>query len=151
MSIETAIQTTKMSLTTKTVINLMFTSRYIEDLATSKIKLHGLTLQQYNVLRILRGQNGNPANLSDVQERMIDRNSNTTRLIDKLLTKGFVKRQTCPHNRRKVELFITEKGLEILKTLDPITEQNNADILSNLTDSELNILNNNLDKLRNNL
>lgn len=149
MSIETDIkQTIPMSLPTKTVVNLMFTARRIEDMSSGTIKQYALSTQQYNVLRILRGQKGNPANLSTVQERMIDRNSNTTRLVDKLLAKGLVKRQECPENRRKVELFITSEGLALLKVLDPVVEANNEDVVNNLSEEELTVLNTLLDKLR---
>jgi DNA-binding MarR family transcriptional regulator len=96
----------------------------------------------------LRGQNGNPAQLSTLQERMIDRNSNTTRLVDKLIDKGWMRRNICKDNRRKIEMFITDDGLHILKQLDPIIENNNNTILSNLSNSELEHLNTILDKLR---
>ena len=142
-------QTTPMSLPTRTVVNLMFTARRVEDMASGTIKQYALTSQQYNVLRILRGQKGKPANLSTVQERMIDKSSNTTRLIDKLLAKGLVKRQECPENRRKVELFITSEGLVLLKALDPVVEANNTDVVKNLSEEELTVLNTLLDKLRN--
>ena len=79
---------------------------------------------------------------------MIDKNSNTTRLVDKLIIKGWVKRNVCELNRRKIEIFITDEGLKILKQLDPIIEQNNKNILSNLSNKELEQLNSLLDKLR---
>ena len=150
MKIEDVIKSKAMSLSTKTVINLSYTSRIIEETIATKFKSYDLTMQQYNVLRILRGQKGNPANLSTVQERMVDRNSNTTRLVDKLIKKGWVKRNICKQNRRKVEIFITPKGLELLQELDPVTEQNNNDILTNLNTSEIEQLNTLLDKLRTN-
>ena len=116
MSLETDIkQTIPMQPGTRSVVNLMFTARYVEDRSSGIIKQHGLTVQQYNVLRILRGQRGTAANLSTIQERMIDKSSNTTRLVDKLLVKGYANRQVCPDNRRKVEIFITA----ILKALFP--------------------------------
>ena len=112
------------------------------------LKPYDLTIQQYNVLRILRGQKGKPANLCTIQERMIDKSSNTTRLVDKLIKKGWVKRSICEENRRKVEIIITTKGLEILKELDPLTEENNEKILKNLSEEQLVTLNNLLDTLR---
>jgi DNA-binding MarR family transcriptional regulator len=138
----------KMAISTKTVINILYTSRIIEEAIGSVLKPYGLTMQQYNVLRILRGQKGNPANLSTLQERMIDRNSNTTRLVDKLIKKDWVSRRICEKNRRKVEIFITEKGLSLLKELDPLTENNNENILKNLSETELIQLNHLLDTLR---
>lgn len=149
MDIDEAIKSIhKMGMTTKTVINIMYTSRIIEESILSVLKPYGLTLQQYNVMRILRGQNGNPANLSTIQERMVDRSSNTTRLVDKLIKKGWAKRNVCAENRRKVEIFITKSGLEILQTLDPITETHNESIVAGLDQTELERLNHTLNKLR---
>lgn len=150
MKIEEVIKTRQpMEVATKTVINLMYTSRVVEEAVTSIFKEYNLTNQQYNVLRILRGQKNKPANLSTLQERMIDRSSNTTRLVDKLIQKKLVTRNVCPDNRRKVEISITEIGLDILDKLDPITSQTNKDVLQNLNSEELKTLNNLLDKLRN--
>ncbi len=137
-----------MEIASKTVINIAYTSRVIE-MATSVFKDFNLTNQQYNVLRILRGQKGKPANLSTLQERMIDRNSNTTRLVDKLIQKKLVTRKVCPENRRKIEILITEKGLSVLKELDPIITEANQNAVKNLNTEELETLNNLLDKLRN--
>lgn len=150
MDIDTAIKTIhKMAISTKTVINIMYTSRHIEESANAVLKPYDLTIPQYNVLRILRGQRGKPANLSTIQERMVDKNSNTTRLVDKLVKKGWVERTVCAANRRKVEIIITKPGLNILKELDPIMEGNNANILKNLSEEQLVLLNQLLDILRN--
>ncbi|MEZ4875096.1 MAG: MarR family transcriptional regulator [Flavobacteriaceae bacterium] len=150
MKIEDAIKnTTPLSLFSKTVINVMYTSRYIEELSAAHFKEFDLTAQQYNVLRILRGQKGVPANLSTIQERMIDKSSNTTRLIDKLIQKGLVKREICKKNRRKIEVFITQIGLDILKKMDPLIENSNQHIVENLSNDELEKLNTLLNKLRN--
>lgn len=149
MQIEDAIKSIhNLAISTKTVVNMMYTSRIIEEAIIGVLKQYDLTTPQYNVLRILRGQNGNPANLSTLQDRMIDKNSNTTRLVDKLIKKGWVKRNVCKLNRRKIEIFITDNGLKILKQLDPIIEHNNKNILSNLSNDELEDLNKLLDKLR---
>lgn len=149
MDIDSVIKATqKMDLTTKTVINLMYTARVLEETFLAIIKPYDLTSPQYNVLRILRGQKGKPANLSTIQERMIDRNSNTTRLVDKLIKKGWAERRVCPQNRRKVEISITHDGLTLLKELDPITDQNNKKTLSNLSEEQLIDLNHLLDTLR---
>ncbi|WP_034262163.1 MarR family winged helix-turn-helix transcriptional regulator [Altibacter lentus] len=148
MKIEDVIQSKAMSLPTKTVINMAYTSSMVEETILAILKPYDLSIQQYNVLRILRGQKGNPANLSTIQERMVDRNSNTTRLVDKLIKKGWVRRQICKNNRRKVEIFITEKGMETLQELDPLTEGNNKALLDNLSETELDTLNRLLDKLR---
>jgi DNA-binding MarR family transcriptional regulator len=149
MNIESAIKSIHpIAIPTKTVINIMYTSRIIEEAIVSVLKQFDLTTPQYNVLRILRGQKGNPANLSTLQERMIDKSSNTTRLVDKLIQKELVRRNICKINRRKVEIFITDNGLKILRQLDPIIETHNEKILSSLKQDELETLNNLLDKLR---
>lgn len=149
MSIETDIKSTvKLRISEKTIINLIYTNNWFKENSTSQFKKYDLSSEQYNVLRILRGQKGKPANLSTLQERMLNKMSNTTRLIDKLLKKELVTRNTCPSNRRKIEIFITEKGLNLLKELDPITYQNSLDITKNLNTTELETLNNLLDKLR---
>ena len=149
MTIEDAIKSSgTMTITTKTVINLMYTCRIIEEEMMNALKPFDLSMQQYNVLRILRGQKGKPANLSTLQERMIDRSSNTTRLVDKLLRKELVHRSICKVNRRKVEIRITNKGLELLEKLDPITEGNNKKVVGKLSNKQLETLNKTLDTLR---
>ena len=148
MTIEEVLKTRqKMSPSTRTVINIMYTSRLVEIAASSILKPYDLTIQQYNVLRILRGQKGKPANLSTIQERMIDRSSNTSRLIDKLVAKKMVERKRCPANRRKVEIVITAEGLTILEKLDKVTEDNNRKILQDLSTTDLEQLNQLLDKI----
>jgi len=149
MNIESEIKNSSpLPLSSRTIINLMYTSRQVEEIASGKFKEFDITAQQFNVLRILRGQKGNPANLSTIQERMIDKSSNTTRLIDKLIQKKLVKRQICKNNRRKIEVFITNGGLELLSQLDPIVEETNKNILDNLSTMEQEKLNTLLDKLR---
>jgi DNA-binding MarR family transcriptional regulator len=85
----------------------MLVNNKISEAIASSLKPYDVSQQQFNVLRILRGQNEKPANLSTLNERMISKMSNTTRLVDKLLLKGYVDRITCPSNRRKVEISIT--------------------------------------------
>lgn len=148
MNIEKAIQSSQMDLHTKTLINVLYTSRVIEVVTSGILKQYDLTSQQFNVLRILRGQKGKPANLSTVQERMIDKSSNTTRLIDKLIKKELVKRTVCEHNRRKIEIVITETGLALLSEIDPLMLQNNERILQGLSREQLETLNELLDALR---
>jgi DNA-binding MarR family transcriptional regulator len=99
-------------------------------------------------LRILRGQKGCPANLSAIQERMVHKNSNAGRLIDKLLLKGLVERNTCKENRRKIEVLITEKGLDLLSTIDPELDKLENKNLLNFTKEEATTLNKLLEKLR---
>lgn len=149
MNIDNTIRSIhKLGITTKTVVNLMYTTRIIEEAIAGVLQAYDITIQQYNVLRILRGQKGNPANLFTIQERMIDRSSNTTRLVDKLIKKEWVERRVCEQNRRKVEIFITNNGLDVLQELDPVIDDNNKKIVSNLSFDQLEGLNGLLDLLR---
>jgi DNA-binding MarR family transcriptional regulator len=150
MNIEQIIKSTiKLSITKKVMLNLTYTKNYIGDKFTELLKPYGISSEQYNVLRILRGQKGNPLNMQDIQERMVAKNSNTTRLVDKLLLKEMVIRNTCPNNRRKIEIQITENGLKVLSELDPIIESHELILTEKLTNKELELLNNLLEKIRN--
>jgi DNA-binding MarR family transcriptional regulator len=149
MTIEEAIKSTApINPFTRTVLNIMYSSRIVEEQVAEMLKPYKISMQQYNVLRILRGQKGKPANLFTIQERMINKMSNTTRLVDKLIDKGLVERTVCESNRRKVEILITQKGLDLLAQIDPVTQANNNNILKEFTLVELNTLNSLLDKIR---
>lgn len=137
-----------MGLSQKTVLNIIFTHNDITERLIEILKPYDLSNEQYNVLRILRGQKGNPANMCLIQERMLARTSNTTRLVDKLLLKELVTRKVCKENRRKIEVLITEKGLAILKELDPKVNDYENNIVANLTTNELEQLNHILEKIR---
>ena len=149
MKIEEEIKSTiELTLAKKVILNLSFSRSVIADRFLEILKPFDLSSEQYNVLRILRGQKGKPANMSVIQERMISKNSNTTRLIDKLLLKEYVTREVCPDNRRKIEVLITQKGLDILTELDPIITQQEHFFANNLTSDELEQLNTLLEKYR---
>ena len=130
------------------VLNLLCTSNYIAEKYTVFFKQFEITGPQYNVLRILRGQKGNPANLSTIQERMVHKNSNAGRLIDKLLLKDLVERNTCKENRRKIEVLITQKGLELLSSIDPELDELESENLKGFTKEEMTTLSELLEKLR---
>jgi DNA-binding MarR family transcriptional regulator len=132
----------------KIILNIIYTQNVITDKFNEIIKPYDLSSEQYNVLRILRGQKGSPANMSIIQERMLSKNSNTTRLIDKLLLKELVTRAVCPNNRRKIEVLITDKGLELLKILDPKVAENENQFAENLSSDEKTQLNALLEKYR---
>jgi DNA-binding MarR family transcriptional regulator len=133
----------------KVILNILFTQNVINDKFNEILKPNDLSSEQYNVLRILRGQKGSPANMCVIQERMLAKNSNTTRLIDKLLLKKYVTREVCPNNRRKIEVLITQKGLDILTDLDPKVEEHEHFFAANLEAEELEKLNYLLEKYRN--
>lgn len=126
----------------------MYTLNVIQDNFNEILKPHDLSSEQYNVLRILRGQKGIPANMFLIQERMVAKNSNTTRLIDKLLLKKLVTRNVCEFNRRKIEIAITKAGLDLLKKLDPQVEKHENSLSANLTITEKDTLNQLLEKYR---
>jgi len=138
----------KLPLSKKTVINISYSSIWMKDEITAVLKSYDISIEQFNVLRILRGKKGEPTNLQDIQERMINKMSNTTRLVDKLILKGLVERFICKNNRRKVDIFITEQGLNLLNEIDPVIETTEERITSNLTIQELETLNTLLTKLR---
>ncbi|WP_396146356.1 MarR family winged helix-turn-helix transcriptional regulator [Flavobacterium sp.] len=138
----------KMDDSKKIILNIIYTQNVITDKFNEIIKPYDLSSEQYNVLRILRGQKGSPANMSIIQERMLSKNSNTTRLIDKLLLKELVTREVCPNNRRKIEVLITNKGLELLKILDPKVAENENQFAENLSSDEKIKLNALLEKYR---
>jgi len=150
MRIEEIIKTTyPMVMEKKTLLNVMFTQNVISEKFNEILKPFDLSPEQFNVLRILRGQKGNPVNMFTIQQRMIAKTSNTTRLVDKLLLKDLVIREICPENRRKMEITITDKGLKLLASLDPIVKEHEKRFAKNLTVKELELLNELLEKFRN--
>ncbi|WP_378177326.1 MarR family winged helix-turn-helix transcriptional regulator [Aquimarina sp. SS2-1] len=150
MNIEDIIKTKEtLPLSRKAIVNLLYTENWISDQINSELKIYDISIQQFNVLRILKGQKGKPANLSTIQERMVSKMSNTTRLVDKLIKKDLVKRVLCLTNRRKVEITITENGKKFLEKVSPVMNDFEKRITSSLSDEELITLNNLLNKLRN--
>lgn len=150
MSIETDIKqsTPFRSPYQRVIVNLLYTSNWIAGSQTQLLKPYKLTLQQYNVLRILRGQSPNPIKVSDITERMLDKMSNASRLVDKLVAKKLVLRTECPSDRRAVDVVITEKGLDLLKQLDARQNEWNAMLESKMTAEEAESLSLLLDRLR---
>ncbi|HRG01171.1 MAG: MarR family transcriptional regulator [Bacteroidia bacterium] len=148
MRLEDEIQQKKFkSIQQKLVLNLIYTTNWLTAKQDTLFKNSGITVQQYNVLRILRGQYPNPCSIKLIKERMLDRMSDTSRIVDKLFTKKLLLRRECPNDRRSVDIVISEKGLELLKSLDHIDELSKQTIKS-LSQDEINTLNNLLDKLR---
>ncbi len=125
------------NLTTKAITKLMSSGNYIVEQLNLYFKNHDLTVQQYNILRILRGQNGSPINLFELQEHMIHKMSNTTRLVEKLRKKNYLERKRSIQNRRKVEIIITPKGNQLLATIDMTLGEREKGLLTKLTDKEL--------------
>ena len=142
MNVEAVIKTDKkIPLRSRTLIHLMLIHNKVSDNISQALKPFGISTQQFNVLRILRGQQSKPANLSTLNERMVSKMSNTTRLVDKLMKKGYVDRIVCMSNRRKVEITITKEGLKSLSEMDKVMDKAEKEILVNFSDLELEQLN----------
>ncbi|MBK6983755.1 MAG: MarR family transcriptional regulator [Bacteroidetes bacterium] len=148
MRLEDEIQQKKFkSIQQKLMLNLIYTTNWLTSKQDSLFKDSDITVQQYNVLRILRGQYPNPCSIKLIKERMLDRMSDTSRIVDKLYTKKLLERNECPNDRRSVNVIISDKGLELLKSLDYIDDLSKQSLKS-LTTAEINTLNELLDKLR---
>ena len=131
----------------KAAINIMFTSGWLYNVNATKLKKFGITPEQFNVLRILRGSYPKHLMLSNITCRMIDRASNATRLVEKLRLKDLVKREVCPQSRRQVDIQITTKGLALLTEIDNDIDGIESTIKT-ITKVEAKELNRILDKLR---
>lgn len=131
----------------KSMVNILFTGSWLHNQNSSRLKPHGITPEQFNVLRILRGSNPKPLMLAEITSRMIDKNSNATRLVEKLRQKGLLKREICDNNRRQVDISITEKGLALLKKIDDDSEAW-LESMKTISKAEAAELNRILDKLR---
>lgn len=149
MKIEEQIQTKKqLPVYKRALINTIYTSNWITDEMNSVLKPFDISTQQFNVLRILKGREGKATNLSTIQERMIAKNSNTTRLVDKLIKKELVEKQVCEANKRKVEIYITPKGISFLDEVNLAVDHKELEITQSLDNEELNHLSNLLTQLR---
>ncbi|SOU86257.1 MarR family winged helix-turn-helix transcriptional regulator [Tenacibaculum dicentrarchi] len=128
----------------KALINIKYTANWLSSNENDFFKPYGISPQQFNILRILRGA-GKPIKVQVIKDRMIERAPNATRLMDKLCDKKFIERIRCKHDRRVVYINISKKGLELLTTIDTSTELN---FLDNLTENEATLLSDLLDKIR---
>lgn len=135
------------SIQQRLMLNLIYTTNWVTAKQDSLFKDADVTIQQYNVLRILRGQHPNPCSIKLIKERMLDRMSDASRIVDKLNTKQLLVRRECPNDRRSVDVIITDKGLELLKSLDHVDDLSKQ-MLKSLSTEEINTLNFLLDKLR---
>jgi DNA-binding MarR family transcriptional regulator len=129
-------------------LNLMVTGAWLQGRMNSMLKPYGITEPQYNVLRILRGQHGAAMNLYEIGDRMVYPTSNVSRIVDKLLTKEYVVRQTCEGNRRRVDISITDAGLGLLDDLQPVFDESFQEFVSKLSVTEAIRLSEALEALR---
>jgi DNA-binding MarR family transcriptional regulator len=131
----------------KCSVNLIFTYNWFTYLLKKKMSKYHITLQQFNVLRILRGQYPNPATINLIKDRMLDKMSDASRIVDRLIQKGLVTRCTNQSDRRAVDILISDKGLELLNQMDANITASDI-IKNNLTEIEAAQLNKLLDKFR---
>lgn len=128
----------------KALLNIIYTANWVSSCQTEFFKPFGISPQQYNILRILKGANA-PLKVQTIKDRMLERSPNATRLMDKLCAKYYIERLPSEHDRRVVKIAITDNGLDLLKS---IPKDLNRELLKNLTDSEAETLSNLLDKMR---
>ena len=128
----------------KALLNILYTANWISSYQNEFFKPYGISPQQYNILRILKGA-GEPINVQLVKDRMIERSPNATRLMDKLCAKNYIERLACDHDRRVVKITITKEGNALV---DAIPDDLNKELLKNLSEEEAGQLSNLLDKMR---
>lgn len=131
----------------KAMVNILFTSNWLALMQQQTMKPHGISMQQYNILRILRGQKGKPISVNALIDRMLDKSSNASRLVEKLRVKGYVVREMNAADRRQVDVKITDKGLKFLEDVQPDIEQLEVPF-QNLSEADVEKLNELLDALR---
>jgi DNA-binding MarR family transcriptional regulator len=131
----------------KVAVNLLYTASWLGEKNKNFFKDFGITTQQFNILRILRGQHPNKISGAEIKDRMLDKNSDVSRLIDRLIAKELVTKSQCPNDKRAADVMITDGGLELLKKIDALMDQ--ADVTAfNLTKEEASQLSDLLDKCR---
>ena len=131
----------------KLAVNILYTHGWLVNHHAEHLKKSGITGAQYNVLRILRGQYPNPASVNLLKERMLDKMSDASRLVERLLQKDLVDRKICSDDRRRVEVIITERGLNLLKELDQKDDEFD-ELFKNLDEAEVKTANDLLDRMR---
>lgn len=149
MNIETAIKQPKFKTAAqRAVVNLLYTASWLQGELRSELLTFDISVQQFNILRILRGQKGKPASLKLLTERMLDKTSNTSRLIDKLVQKACVKRIACPDDRRKVEITLTDLGLRTVNQAAHIVDQKTEQMTAHMSSDQLIQMSGLLDAIR---
>lgn len=147
MKLEDEIKTTFKDERFKAMINIKFTANWMNTLQNKSLDNYGLTIPQYNILRILRGAKLEPLSVNVIRQRMVEKSPNTTRLMDKLIDKQLIERVRCDEDRRVVYASITQQGLELLAHLD-VKFKDTDDFMQRITPEEARLLNELLDKIR---
>ncbi|MDP4151491.1 MAG: MarR family transcriptional regulator [Bacteroidota bacterium] len=130
----------------KATVNIIYTNNWIMERISKIFDAAGITSQQYNILRILRGA-GKPLSTSQIRQRMLDKMSDSSRIVDRLVLKGMVKKNDCKSDKRLVDIVITSKGLKLLEKIDAYNGRVDS-IMMNLSETEAKALNKLLDKIR---
>lgn len=130
----------------KAVINLIYTSNWLQNKNHNFFKPFGITGQQYNILRILKGQVPQSISATEIKNRLLDQNSDVSRLLTRLELKNLITKNTCPNDKRAFDVNITETGLNLLEEIDK--NQNDFDSVLSLTPEEAKVLSDLLDKAR---
>lgn len=133
----------------KAHINVLFTAAWLSQQTTKLLKPFNISWQQFNILRILRGMHPQPATIKQLTERMIDKMSNASRLVEKLKQKGLVERLACEHDRRRVDIVITSKGLELIDVASKVIDDSIDKDMKRISPQQALLLNDILDRLRN--
>jgi len=147
MGLEEELKTNFRSEAQKLRLNIHYTSHYLLSRFQTVVMARGLTLSQFNVLRILRGQHPQKVSLNSVGERMIDKHPDVSRIIDRLVKKGYVSRMEASCDRRQKEVTITPNGLKLLEQLDDC-ERGMDSLINHLSSSDVCFLNEILDSIR---
>lgn len=132
-----------------TIANILQTGNWMNEKFSDHLKQYAISIQQFQVLRSLKELKGEAADLQTLQAEMVSKNSNTTRLVEKLRLKGFITRNQNEENRRKVDIKITDKGLKLLEDIENVQTEFENDIVGNLSTTEIIALNQLLEKIRN--
>jgi DNA-binding MarR family transcriptional regulator len=130
----------------KAAINLIYTFNWMNEKVTKLFEPFDITQQQFNILRILRGA-GQPLSTLQIRQRMLDKMSDTSRIVDRLIKKGMVKKTVCHEDRRLVDILLTDKGKKLLQTMDGLNDEMES-IFKYLSEAEARQLNIYLDKIR---
>ncbi|HEY0612791.1 MAG TPA: MarR family transcriptional regulator [Chitinophaga sp.] len=132
----------------KAVVNLIYTSNWLRDAHTEVFKKYGILSQHFNALRIIKGRHPKPVSAGEIKDVLLDKASDVTRLLDKLVKQGYVKRQLCEFNRRKMDITITPKGLQLLEELEAPLSAFYEDLGTRLSAEDALVLSDLLDKVR---
>lgn len=132
----------------KALINIAYTNSYLQSLLNKQFKPYNITIQQFNVLRILKGQHPEPVSINEITARMVDKMSNASRLVEKLKSKGYVNRSTCMFDRRQADVSLTESGVALLNDLNKAHDEQMSDF-RHVSEDDYKVLNAILDDFRN--